>query len=73
MIGSLIILVHLASLRSFGVPYMSPVMPFNTNDMKDTFIRLPLWALITRPRLLVNQDAQRIAFRLEPKPPEDKR
>lgn len=73
MIGTLIILIHLASLRSFGVPYLSPVMPFSIKDMKDTFIRAPLWAMITRPRLLTNQDAQRIAFRMQPGLPENKK
>ena len=46
------LLIHLASLRSFGVPYLSPLMPTNVGDLKDGFIRAPLWMMITRPSLL---------------------
>lgn len=47
-----LIMTHLASLRSFGVPYMSPVAPFNGADLKDIFIRTPWWSMWTRPRLI---------------------
>ncbi|MFB5661477.1 spore germination protein [Alteribacillus sp. HJP-4] len=37
----ILIVGHLNSLRSFGIPYLQPLAPFNLSDQKDTFIRLP--------------------------------
>ncbi|MBI0579582.1 spore germination protein [Neobacillus cucumis] len=42
-------LTHLVSLRSFGVPYFSPVSPSRKEGWKDVFIRAPWWAMDTRP------------------------
>jgi spore germination protein KA len=44
------LVLHLCHLQSFGIPYMAPIAPFNAQDQKDTFIRLPWWKMITRPR-----------------------
>ncbi|MFM1655620.1 spore germination protein [Brevibacillus sp. B_LB10_24] len=52
MIGLILIANHLISLKSFGVPYLSPVVPGNASGMKDTLIRGPLWWLKKRPVLL---------------------
>ncbi len=41
-------LAHLVSLRSFGVPYFSPVSPSRKEGWKDVFIRAPWWAMETR-------------------------
>jgi spore germination protein KA len=49
-IGALGTLVHMASLESFGYPYLSPIAPFDTEDLKDTAIRVPLWLMISRPK-----------------------
>ena len=51
-IGLIALILHLCSLSSFGVPYMSPLAPFNPSAQKDVFIRLPLWKMITRPSFL---------------------
>ncbi|CAH1213186.1 Spore germination protein B1 [Paenibacillus allorhizoplanae] len=51
-VGLIAIVIHLSSLRSFGIPYMSPMAPFILADQKDTIFRLPQWALSTRPRLI---------------------
>lgn len=48
-------LIHMATLRSFGVPYLAPFAPLSWMDLKDTFIRFPLWAMWTRPRFLVKK------------------
>ncbi|MED1467552.1 spore germination protein [Bacillus salipaludis] len=42
-------LTHLVSLRSFGVPYFSPISPSRKEGWKDVFIRAPWWAMDTRP------------------------
>lgn len=52
MIGLLAILVHLASLRSFGVPYLAPLAPLVPGDLKDAAIRAPWWSMRLRPRLI---------------------
>jgi len=52
IIGVIALAIHLCSLRSFGVPYMSPFAPVVADDLKDTIIRLPHWALFSRPRLI---------------------
>jgi spore germination protein KA len=43
LIGSLVILMHLISLRSFGLPYLAPLTPFNPQKLKDSLIRAPAW------------------------------
>jgi hypothetical protein len=45
MVGYLLLGIHLTSLQSFGVPYLSPVTPFKWKDMKDVFFRAPWWAM----------------------------
>jgi spore germination protein KA len=52
MIGLILIANHMLSLKSFGVPYMSPIVPGNFQGMKDTLARLPLWLMPKRPAFL---------------------
>ncbi|MDF2837091.1 MAG: spore gernimation protein [Paenibacillus sp.] len=52
IVGIIAIVLHMCSLRSFGVPYMSPFAPFNLEGNRDTVIRLPWWTMMTRPRLI---------------------
>jgi spore germination protein KA len=54
-VGWFLILVHLSSLDSLGVPYFE----FHKDDFKDTFIRAPLWKLNKRPEIIPNQDSIR--------------
>ena len=42
-------MVHMSSLQSFGQGYFQPIAPLVTSDMKDTFVRVPLWKMILRP------------------------
>lgn len=70
LLGALCILAHAASLRSFGVPCLSPVAPFNASDMfQDGIIRKPLWASLTRPRLIGWRNRQRQEADEGPQPP----
>jgi spore germination protein KA len=71
MLGTAAILTHLCSLRSFGVPYTSPIAPANYSDMKDVFVKVPWWAMFTRPRLLGSENHVRHGFGMRPKPPEE--
>ncbi|CAG7608529.1 Spore germination protein A1 [Paenibacillus solanacearum] len=44
VLGFLGILLHMTSLRSFGVLYFSPIAPLKLNALKDVFVRVPIWA-----------------------------
>ena len=57
VILALILITHLVSLRSFGVPYMAPIAPFSWSDMKDMFIRAPWFAMKRRPEHLEPVDS----------------
>jgi spore germination protein KA len=50
--GVAILLWHLVSLSSFGVPYLYPVIPFDKDGFKDVFVRLPLNMLTKRMKRL---------------------
>lgn len=61
--------LHTSSLRSFGVPYLSPLAPLSLGDLKDSFIRLPNWMMKSRPRLTGYMDPQRQATQQKPMSP----
>jgi hypothetical protein len=54
-IGCFFIIVNLCSLDSIGVPYFT----LNLCDMKDTFIRAPMWKMNRRPRSVPNKNPHR--------------
>lgn len=58
---------HACSLQSFGVPYMSPISPLFVSDLKDTLIRVPIWAMLKRPRALNSPDIYRNEKNTTPK------
>lgn len=43
--GLMIMTIHLCSLRSFGIPYMSPIAPIIFSKLRDTIVRFPIWGL----------------------------
>ncbi|WP_314002480.1 spore germination protein [uncultured Paenibacillus sp.] len=45
----MLILIHLGSIRSFGIPYLTPAGPWLRQDIKDTLFRLPRWKLNGNP------------------------
>ncbi len=68
-IGLFTIFIHLASLRSFGTPYLSPLAPFEAQGMKDALIRAPLWTMHKRPKDIGGQNPVRQGNTLKPNPP----
>lgn len=52
VIGWFSILAYLCSLENFGVPYFS----FHKSDMKDIFIRAPIWKMNKRPEAIPHND-----------------
>ena len=47
--GLIGVLIHLMNVRSFGVEYTSQITSYNSQAMKDNFIRAPWWLMKTRP------------------------
>lgn len=47
LLGAVTILLHLSSLESVGVPYLSPVSSFHWQEWSDVFIRAP-WSNLSR-------------------------
>jgi len=60
MAGVIIILMHVVSLKSFGVPYLAPIAPSNSQALKDTIVRAPLWSLTHRPKPFHPREERRI-------------
>ena len=66
LIAMLIILIHLSSLESFGTPYLAPYNISDQNrfsDLKDTFLRFPLFMQISRP--IFAKDSQKTRLRVK--------
>ncbi|WP_372662245.1 spore germination protein [Cohnella sp.] len=68
MSGLFFLLLHMLSLRSFGVPYLTPMAPFVPSNLKDSIVRAPWWMMITRPRFLAKNNYVRQNVNLHPKP-----
>ncbi|AQT86132.1 spore germination protein KA [Paenibacillus larvae subsp. larvae] len=47
--GIMTLVIHLLALESLGMPYSAPISPLRLSDMKDTFVRLPVWLQKKRP------------------------
>lgn len=52
--------VHLASIHSFGAPYLTGYTSFIAQDAKDTIIRAPWWWMLWRPRFLASRNRVRL-------------
>ncbi len=61
--GGIVILLHLATLKSFGVPYLSPLAPLTLSGLTDTVVRAPLWQMRYRPLFLRPGDTRRSSKR----------
>nr|WP_080840731.1 spore germination protein [Cohnella massiliensis] len=60
MIGLILIANHLLSLKSFGVPYLSPLVPSDSSGLKDLLVRGPLWWMQKRPAFLRPKETDRV-------------
>ncbi|WP_192703741.1 spore germination protein [Paenibacillus sp. OAS669] len=68
MMGVIAIVIHLCSLRSFGIPYLSGVSNPNLSQLKDVLIRAPRWMLNERPYFTGMYDQYRQAPHQKPGP-----
>jgi len=71
VLGMLFFYTHMCSLRSFGVPYMSPIAPFNFQEWKDIFVRAPFWLLDTRPSFITKKNKRRMEQGTRPRIPDE--
>ncbi|GIP47761.1 spore germination protein [Paenibacillus sp. J53TS2] len=66
--GLFLIVIHLLGLRSFGIPYMTPISPQFPENMKDVWIRAPRWSMHQRPLLSTGGNKQRVPKGQRPSP-----
>ena len=59
LVGLMFLLAHLCSLRSFGVPYLSPITPSVKGGWKDVLVRAPWWSMKKRNPVLADNNIQR--------------
>lgn len=55
MCGVFFLLIHLVSIRSFGVQFLTPAAPLVLSDWKDTFVRVPRYLMNRIPRAFYNK------------------
>ncbi|MBX9994272.1 MULTISPECIES: spore germination protein [Priestia] len=55
----LFMMSHLVKLKSFGVPYMSPAVPYRLSEWKDLVVRMPLMMMKRRPKMMHTKDPLR--------------
>uniref|UniRef100_UPI0034D7B298 spore germination protein n=1 Tax=Bacillus wiedmannii TaxID=1890302 RepID=UPI0034D7B298 len=53
MVGMAVIIIHILSMESLGVPYGSPFSPLFASDLKDILLRLP-WKIMKKRPLSLN-------------------
>lgn len=69
LVACLILLIHMARLRSFGVPYLSPVAPLNLPSLKDIYVRVPWWGMVDRSDQTGKKNRKRMSHSLRPRSP----
>ncbi|MDT8861186.1 spore germination protein [Alkalihalobacillus sp. MEB130] len=68
VIGMVLIVAHLCKMRSFGVPYFEPLAPMKLSQLKDVFIRVPIWMYEKRPSDFVKSNVRKQSDHLKPSP-----
>lgn len=69
LLGLIFMVGHMASLRSFGIPYLAPFAPFVIQDQADAFFRLPIWVSKKRPKSFRTEDPDKQPLAESPTPP----
>lgn len=68
MMGIIAIVIHLSSLRSFGVPYLAPLAPLQGREVNDVLWRAPWWMMQTRPHFTGQYNQKRQSPNQSPGP-----
>ncbi|WP_238884350.1 spore germination protein [Clostridium sp. YIM B02551] len=58
-IGFLTVLIHMAKLNSFGIPYLSPLAPLDLSGLKDVVVRVPWPFMKKRPEYINKKNIRR--------------
>ncbi len=53
------LVVHLATLESYGVPYLAPISPYIARDVSQGLFRKPVKDMFRRPKVLRTKDSTR--------------
>lgn len=56
---SIIFFAHMCSIKSLGIPYLSPIVPLVSYDMKDVFFSFPVWAIFRKPETITKKYIER--------------
>lgn len=59
IIGITLFVIWLSKMKSFGVPYLWPFIPFNLRAFRDVLLRSPMPLKNRRPRMLHPKDPDR--------------
>lgn len=59
VVGFIIIVSYMTSIKSFGIPYFVPYAPDIAKDKKDAFIKQDVLSMVSRPELLVDKNKNR--------------
>ncbi|WP_163192587.1 spore germination protein [Clostridium thermarum] len=62
MLAAILVLIHAASLESFGIKYLSDYSPYDKETLKDTIIIAPQHTKSKRPQYLNTEDTVRENF-----------
>lgn len=66
--GLSIIIIHLNSLRSFGVSYMEPFVSVSKNEFKDIVVKSPPWRMNQLPGYIARKGIRRTGVHMKPGP-----
>lgn len=64
ILGMMLVLVHLAGLKSFGIPYLSPLVAPNLgrdNPMSDSILKFPIHKMLFRPIYSTRESKRRLS------------
>ncbi|WP_162309351.1 spore germination protein [Cohnella abietis] len=59
LMGVIAVVIHLCSLRSFGTPYLMPLVPLKNSKWKEVLLRIPLWSTDKRTQVSTFRDKGR--------------
>ncbi|MCL4514670.1 MAG: spore germination protein [Firmicutes bacterium] len=59
--GTMFLVLHMTALKSFGVPFLSPIAPYRPAAGGDIILRAPLWLMEKRPSMYRPLDRRRQA------------
>ncbi|MCK8488171.1 spore germination protein [Paenibacillus sp. MBLB2552] len=65
-LGLIMLIAHMNSIRSFGVPYLSPFSPFIPQAQKDAILRLPIWMHGWKPLMSSSQQDMKKTGEIKP-------